>query len=145
MIVYNYDADLEVSDTCVRSSLLSSVQRLHRSDNGFCHLALVAWYRTDQTSRSAQLSGFRHPVYPKYYILNGPNPRPIALPSPLTRYVTAPVNCKTTDNVLALFKVCKLLHQSVELFLHVMLQFAGFTRTPRRRHTFRFVNKQRAD
>ena len=23
MIVYNYDADLEVSDTCVRSSLLS--------------------------------------------------------------------------------------------------------------------------
>jgi len=26
MIVYNYDADLEVSDTCVRSSLLSSVE-----------------------------------------------------------------------------------------------------------------------
>ena len=25
MIVYNYDADLEVSDTCVRSSLLSWV------------------------------------------------------------------------------------------------------------------------
>jgi len=23
MVVYNYDADLEVSDTCVRSSLLS--------------------------------------------------------------------------------------------------------------------------
>jgi len=29
MIVYNYDADLEVSDTCVRSSLLSWVE-LHR-------------------------------------------------------------------------------------------------------------------
>jgi len=28
MIVYNYDADLEVSDTCVRSSLLSWVDRL---------------------------------------------------------------------------------------------------------------------
>jgi len=26
MIVYNYDADLEVSDTCVRSSLLSWVE-----------------------------------------------------------------------------------------------------------------------
>ena len=26
MIVYNYDADLEVSDTCVRSSLLSRVE-----------------------------------------------------------------------------------------------------------------------
>jgi len=26
MIVYNYDADLEVSDTCVRRSLLSSVE-----------------------------------------------------------------------------------------------------------------------
>jgi len=28
MIVYNYDADLEVSDTCVRSSLLSWVELL---------------------------------------------------------------------------------------------------------------------
>ena len=27
MIVYNYDADLEVSDNCVRSSLLSSVKK----------------------------------------------------------------------------------------------------------------------
>jgi len=26
MIVYNYDADLEVSDTCIRSSLLSWVE-----------------------------------------------------------------------------------------------------------------------
>jgi len=26
MIAYNYDADLEVSDTCVRSSLLSWVE-----------------------------------------------------------------------------------------------------------------------
>ena len=30
MIVYNYDADLEVSDTCVRSSLLSWVEYLQQ-------------------------------------------------------------------------------------------------------------------
>jgi len=33
MIVYNYDADLEVSDTCVRSSLLSWVE-LYRLYHG---------------------------------------------------------------------------------------------------------------
>ena len=44
MIVYNYDADLEVSDTCVRSSLLSWVAAEKRAqftysyhDNLFCH------------------------------------------------------------------------------------------------------------
>ena len=31
MIVYNYDADLEVSDTCVRSSLLSSVENFNQT------------------------------------------------------------------------------------------------------------------
>ena len=34
MIVYNYDADLEVSDTCVRSSLLSRVELFkHRASS----------------------------------------------------------------------------------------------------------------
>ena len=33
MIVYNYDADLEVSDTCVRSSLLSWDQDRGRLDD----------------------------------------------------------------------------------------------------------------
>ena len=31
MIVYNYDADLEVSDTCFRSSLLSWVELSYRT------------------------------------------------------------------------------------------------------------------
>jgi len=36
MIVYNYDADLEVSDTCVRSSLLSWVELVGQQEG---HLA----------------------------------------------------------------------------------------------------------
>ena len=39
MIVYNYDADLEVSDTCVRSSLLSWVELS-------CHCVGVTWRRS---------------------------------------------------------------------------------------------------
>ena len=39
MIVYNYDADLEVSDTCVRSSLLSWVDDRNHTDPAMtCHL-----------------------------------------------------------------------------------------------------------
>jgi len=40
MIVYNYDADLEVSDTCVRSSLLSFPGNF---DDTTCVICPVGW------------------------------------------------------------------------------------------------------
>jgi len=43
MIVYNYDADLEVSDTCVRSSLLSWVELSCL----LCNTKLLAGWMTD--------------------------------------------------------------------------------------------------
>ena len=42
MIVYNYDPDLEVSDTCVRSSLLSWVWPVTTT-----HRELIAWLGAD--------------------------------------------------------------------------------------------------
>jgi len=45
MIVYNYDVDLEVSDTCVRSSLLSWVELSVRGVDGSCakHLTVESY------------------------------------------------------------------------------------------------------
>jgi len=42
MIVYNYDADLEVSDTCVRSSLLIRVEPLNLHGSSFPSLVSLS-------------------------------------------------------------------------------------------------------